>query len=401
MSPRSTLKSWGSSSRLVLAQEAPDAGHARVAAELVHRLGQLVGRDHLGDALLGVVAHGAELEDPERPARRGRRAAGGRERGRVSPGARSRRSRASAGPAGSGRRPRSTKSNTRLSAIVDDGRVPGAVLDHRHLGDVAQAHGGAEHGAHRRHHAELDAGGAAGVDHPRERALVELGRGDASRARCRSRRSGTPGPPCSGPPARSGPRPWPLVRAVDLGGVDQRQVMPGLQRQLARHGVGQLARAQHQRALGRHGLAPDARARRSAAANALISAVRYIVAAPGTVTVSSGSARMKNSVPATDSVTQWKMSVASSLVRCQILGWSVSYRPSTLASTAQRGETTSAQSGSVVPSTSAEAPTASSRQRTSAMNSRRRLMASLRGPDALRESAGQIWTAERLPVPGW
>ena len=89
---------------------------------------------------------------------------------------------------------------------------------------------------------------------------------------------------------------------------------------------------------------------------------------------------MKNSVPATDSVTQWKMSVASSLVRCQIFGWSVSYRPSTLASTAQRGETASAQRGSVVPSTSADAPTASSRQSTSAMNSSRRLMASLRAP---------------------
>ena len=46
--------------------------------------------------------------------------------------------------------------------------------------------------------------------------------------------------------------------------------------------------------------------------------------AASTVKVTSGSARMKNSVPATERVTQWKIPQVSSLVRCQILGWSAS-----------------------------------------------------------------------------
>ena len=62
-------------------------------------------------------------------------------------------------------------------------------------------------------------------------------------------------------------------------------------------------------------------AARSASAT---SAVTYRAIALSTVSVSSGNARMKNSVPATERVIQWKIAGASSTVRCQIFGWSAS-----------------------------------------------------------------------------
>ena len=66
MSPRSTLNSCGSSSRLRRPQEAADPGDPGiVAVHLEQRAIALVGRPQRGQLRFGVDAHRAELDHPE------------------------------------------------------------------------------------------------------------------------------------------------------------------------------------------------------------------------------------------------------------------------------------------------------------------------------------------------
>ena len=92
------------------------------------------------------------------------------------------RSPASAARGRRARRPTATTSTARLIAIVDQRRAPGAVLDHRHLGDVVELHRRAEHRPHRRHHAQLHAGRAARRRRP-ARAWPRRARARASTTR--------------------------------------------------------------------------------------------------------------------------------------------------------------------------------------------------------------------------
>ena len=77
ISPRSTLKSCGNSSRLNLRRNFADGRDARVVGHLEDRAAHLVHRGQLVLELLGVGHHGAELVDGEGPAVEARSAAAG------------------------------------------------------------------------------------------------------------------------------------------------------------------------------------------------------------------------------------------------------------------------------------------------------------------------------------
>ena len=135
-----------------------------------------------------------------------------------------------------------TTSTPRLSAIVDQRGAPGPVLDHRHLGDVVELDRGAEHRPHRRQHAELHAGRAAGGHDARQGRLVELRARRASRARCRPRPRDTRRSSLLSS-SSLGSRCGAVAVAVPPSArvLASTQVVAGLERELARDRVGQLA----------------------------------------------------------------------------------------------------------------------------------------------------------------
>ena len=277
MSPRRTFHSCGSSSRLVRRRKRPTRVTRGSWRSL--NIGSLSSSGEItsSDARLCVVAHGAELVDAERAAvATGTQLAEERRPTRVEPD----------GERDDQHQRREEDQQERrhdhVEQPLDRHRRPrdalGAVLDHGHLGHMAQLYRGPEHRPHRGQDAELDALQPAGGGDLGERCLVELRARRASSARCAPRRVASGCRPCSGlgatPRQRSTARrpsaALPL-RSVRGPRFFDRQVVPRLERELARDRVRELTAAHHQRALGWHASAPEtARARPEAKADARV-----------------------------------------------------------------------------------------------------------------------------------